>query len=119
MSPYVIRQGRRIEIETLDTGVVAKTRRRKNGVPFVVLTLDWAAAAAKATRTSQAMVWIWLLWLKFEAQSSTFVMPNGRLERYGVSRFAKTRALRQLETAGLIHVEHRIGKSPRATIMKR
>jgi hypothetical protein len=114
---YVIRYGRRIQVETLDTGTPAKRKRRPKHEPFVVVPLRWAAAAAKATNTPQAMVWIWLLRLAFEARNSTFTVPNERLEEHGVSRFTKTRALRDLEAAGLIHVEHRIGKCPRVTIV--
>ena len=115
MTDYVIRHGRRIRVGTLDTGAPVKTRRQTD--PFVKASLRWAAAAAKATRTPQALVWIWLLRLAFEARSPTFTVPNGRLKGHGVSRFAKTRALANLETAGLINVERRPGKSPRVTLV--
>jgi hypothetical protein len=116
---YVIRHGQRIEVETINTGAAVRPKRQPKGEPFVTVPLRWAAAAAKATNTPQAMVWIWLLRLAFEARSSTFTVPNERLEGYGVNRFAKARALRDLKAAGLIHVESRTGKCPRVTIVNR
>jgi hypothetical protein len=63
------------------------------------------------------MVWIWLLHLYWENHSRTFRLPNERLQKYGVSRFAKARALRELEAAGLIQVEREDRKSPTVTLL--
>jgi hypothetical protein len=111
---YVSRHGRRIEVETLNTGVKPK---RKLVEPFVKVPLHWASKAAKATRTSKAMVWVWLLHSSWKAKSPTFPLPNGKLKHDGVSRFIKRRALRELETAGLITVERRHGKTPVVTLL--
>jgi len=62
-------------------------------------------------------VWILLLRLAWKARSSTFPLPNEKLERDGVSREVKRRALRDLEAAGLITVDRRHGRSPRVTIV--
>ncbi len=68
--------------------------KRKKADPFVKVPLWWAEAAAKATRTLKA-----------------------KLEKKGVARETKRRALRELELAGLIKVTWRRGKTPDVTIV--
>ena len=97
---YVIRDGRRIEIETLETGIPTK---RKLTDPFVKVPLNWAAKAAKATKTPQAMVWIELLRLAWRAKSDTVALSNERLKNAGVGRHSKYRALRALAAVGIDH----------------
>ena len=46
---------------------------------FVQVPLWWAEQAAQATRTPQAMVWVWLLHLSWKEHSLTFKLPNERL----------------------------------------
>ena len=84
---------------------------------FVQVPLWWAEQAAQATKTPQAMVWLWLLHLSWKEHSPTFTLPNKRLAVRGVTRFAKTRALHRLETAGLIQVSWERGKSPTVTLL--
>ena len=85
--------------------------------PFAMVPLWWARAASKATRTSRAFVWVWLVHLAWKAKSLTFAVPNGQLERYGISRYTKGRTLRDLELAGLIMIERRIRKTPIVTLL--
>jgi CRP-like cAMP-binding protein len=84
---------------------------------FVQVPLWWAEQAALATKTPKAMVWVWLLHLSWKARGPTFKLPNERLHIRGVSRFTKTRALRELEAAGLIQVAWERGKSPVVTLL--
>ena len=84
---------------------------------FVKVPLWWAEAAAKATNTPKALVWVRLLHLSWKAKSLTFPVPNGKLEKAGVPRYVKYRALRELEVAGLITVERRHGKTAVVTIV--
>jgi hypothetical protein len=56
---YVMRQGKLIEVATIETVVGRRKARRQE--PFAVVPLAWAASAAKATRTRKALVWIQLL----------------------------------------------------------
>jgi len=83
---------------------------------FVKLPLWWAVAAAEATRTPAALVYIHLLHASWKARSATFPLPNGWLEQHGVGRKTK-RVLRDLEAAGLITVERSSRKSPRVTLV--
>ena len=61
-------------------------------------------------------VWVWLVYRAWQDKSSTIVVPNAALAKYGVSREVKRRALAELETAGLITVARRHGKTPIVTI---
>jgi hypothetical protein len=91
--------------------------KRKKADPFVKVPLWWAEAAAKATRTLKALVWIELLHAAWKTKRLTFPLPSGKLEKKGVARETKRRALRELELAGLIKVTWRRGKTPDVTIV--
>ena len=85
---------------------------------FVQVPLWWAERVAniRGVHPKTLFVGIWLLHLKWKTQSNTFSVPNGQLAARGVSRKVKNRALRELETTGLITVEWRYGKSPSVTL---
>lgn len=114
---YVIRHGRRIEVETLDTGPVKKIRRRR-GDTFAMVPLQWAAKASAATNTPKAMVWMWLVYQAWRTKSSRFVVGNVALADIGVTSKVKNAALRQLERAGLISVERPPRGSPIVTLLE-
>ena len=60
------------------------------------------------------------LWhLKKLRKADTFTISNLMLQEWGVQPDAKSRALRALETAGLIRVERRGKRSPRVTLIVR
>jgi hypothetical protein len=90
---------------------------KKRREQFVMVPLWWAAQAAAATRTRRAYVWIWLLRLSWEHKSTSFPLPNDRLERAGINRKSKWIVLTQLEAAGLIKIERRGRKSPIITLL--
>jgi hypothetical protein len=92
--------------------------KRKKQEPFVIMPLWWAAEAAKATRAPKLLVLVELLHRSWKAKGLTFPFPNGKLDKAGVSRFVKRRFLLDLETAGLITVEWRHGKTPRVTLTR-
>src|SRR5262245_1878201 len=91
--------------------------KRKKADPFVKVPLWWAIEAAKATKTKKALVWLRLLHTAWKTKSSTFPLPSGKLQKDGVDRNMKQRALHELETAGLIAVDWRHGKNPVVTIV--
>ena len=91
--------------------------KRKKVEPFVKVPLWWAAAAAKATNTHKALVYIELLHRSWKAKSTTFLFPNSALSKLGVTRETKRRALSDLERAGLITVERPPKKTPRVTLL--
>jgi hypothetical protein len=91
--------------------------KQKKPDRYIKLPLWFASAAAKATNTRKAMVWIWLVWLALENRSLEFPVPNGRLRQWGVSRYTKDKALRELEAAGLIVVTRQRGKTVRVALI--
>jgi hypothetical protein len=90
---------------------------KRGADPFAKVPLWWAEQAAQATGTPKAFVWVWLLHLAWKANSNTVTLPNGKLEARGINRMTKNRALRELETAGLVQVARRKGKSPIVTVL--
>jgi Bacterial regulatory proteins, gntR family len=90
---------------------------RNKPVPYVKVPMWFAEEAAKATKTTKALVWIWLLHLHFKTHRTTFPVPNGKLQKLGVSRHTKRRALRELEAAGLITIVRQHGKTPIVSLM--
>jgi hypothetical protein len=91
--------------------------KRKKAEVFIKVPLWFAKAAVEATNTPKALVWLELLYQHFITGNMTFPMPNGRPKKLGVSRWAKCRALRELEAAGLIMVDRRHRKTPCITIV--
>lgn len=97
--------------------VKIKTRKPKTVDRFVKVPLWWAEQAARATNTPKAFVWLWLLHLAWKTKSDAFPLPNEQLNRHGVSRYTKRRALRELEEAGLIQVSRAGRKTPVVTLL--
>jgi hypothetical protein len=81
--------------------------------------LEWAAKAAKATKTLKALVWIELLYAAWQAKSDTVTLSNMGLSQAGVSRQTKLRALRKLEAAGLVKVAWCGRKAPLVLIKRK
>ncbi len=119
MNHFVYRHGKRIEVEVLNPVAISrqsKARRREADL-FAKVPLRWAAAAAKATQTQQAMIWVLLQHMAWRAKSMTFPFPNSVLERLGVERRAKNRALQKLERAGIITIKQKPGCAPVVTLL--
>ena len=109
---YVVRNGRRIAVETIETGAAQKKRGRANSDPFVLVPLSLAATLAKATKTKKAMAWILLVYEDWRAKGKPFTFSNTNLAKYGVTREQKRRVLAKLETAGLIKISQQGKQSP-------
>jgi hypothetical protein len=90
---------------------------KRKAEPFVQVPLWWIERMTRATGTARAFVGLWLLYLAWKTKSNKVTLPNGQLEARGVSRKVKSRALRQLEAAGLIKVSRRKYKTPTVTLL--
>jgi hypothetical protein len=66
---------------------------------------------------AKGRVWAYLLQQRRMQPSKLIAVGNVRLARFGVGRFAKARALRSLERAGLIRVERSRGCNPRIKVL--
>jgi hypothetical protein len=80
------------------------------------MPLNWAATAAKATKSPAMVICTLLLHAAWKADGKAFTLSNGALAKAGVNRETKRRVLLNLEAAGLIAVERNHGRSPRVTL---
>ena len=85
-----------------------KVRERRK--QFVQVPWTWAERLKHTNHTWYIAVH--LLYLDWKQKGDPIKLPNGWLEFQGISRFAKYRALAQLEELGLIAVERHPRKSP-------
>jgi hypothetical protein len=91
--------------------VPAKIRKRRE--QFVMLPMWWYEKLANPVAHGRTCLVAWhLLHLHWKNRSKPFKLPNGTLRYDGINRFAKWRALRDLESRGLIKIECRQRQSP-------
>jgi hypothetical protein len=102
---YVIRNGRRIEVETLESRVVPK-RRQQRADPYIGCPLEWLKHILTVVKTKEQLaVAIWLHRRRAVCRSDLFTVPNDALGKdLGLSRKVKYQLLRHLETAKVIAV---------------
>lgn len=114
---HVIRQGRRIEVITLDADVSAKPKGRAHA-PFVKLPMSWAKQLATQRSGAAWVVAVRLLHLGWKNGGHPIVLGNVALRELGIGRKRKGRGLAVLERLGLISVERRLRCAPRITLHK-
>ena len=95
----------------------APVKRKKKSERFVQVPLWWIEIAAKDIGSPKTLVLIELLYGAWKAKSSTFPLPNSRLNKLGVSREIKRRVLRDLERRPVIRVKRSPGKTPIITLI--
>jgi hypothetical protein len=94
-------------------------RKKKEAEAFVMVPLWWIAQAAKLTHTPATLVLMELLYTAWRTKSSTFILPNARLQKWGMNRETKRRVLRNLAHGKdrMIVLEQRRGRAPRVTLI--
>jgi hypothetical protein len=95
--------------------VPKKIRQRRR--QFVQIPWTWIERLAQSRSANTYRVALTLLFLHWKAGGDPIKLANGMLAIDGVSRFAKYRALAELEQSGLITVTRRDGKSPSVTLI--
>ena len=98
---HVIRDGRRIEVETLESRVVPKRRRADQ---HIGCRLEWLKRVLPLVNTKEQLaVAIWLHRRRAVCRNELFTVPNkGLQEDLGLNRRVKYGALQHLEAAGAI-----------------
>jgi hypothetical protein len=85
---------------------------------FVRVPALWTEKLSKAKHAATFKLALHLLALEWENHDAPIKLSNGRLAAAGVSRRGKWRALRELESLGLILTERRSRKSPVVILLK-
>jgi hypothetical protein len=106
---YVIRHGRRIEVDTLNTGQTPKRRRKAFEVKFVKVPLQWITALSQTKSLGT-----WRLAMVILAEAFRRKHMGGEIVLSSqVTRIPNTtrqRAARELASLGLIQLEIPPGK---------
>jgi hypothetical protein len=110
-----MRDGRRIEVETLDCGVSVKTATRKRREPFVMITASQVHRLQQLEKESPAAagIFIRLLFLNYKSGGRPFALPGNATN---VGRIRKQRAISDLEKVGLISVQRSSGQPSLITV---
>jgi hypothetical protein len=104
-------------VDAIPCRPIVSTKQRRQRPHFVKVPVEWAAQVGLATGESATFVAIWLVYRAWKTKSNTVVLSTGHLEAHGISRWSKQRALRKLETAGLIEVRRQHGRAPVVTLL--
>ena len=85
---------------------------------YVTCSLAWLARTAPVVGTVNQLVVAMLLYRRcLLARGRTVPLSNSELEVFGISRFAKYRALAGLKAAGVVSTEAPNGRSTRVTLL--
>jgi hypothetical protein len=95
-------------------GVPERIKKRQR--QFVRLPLALVDKVARHSRDKTFVVLCHLLHLEWKRGGGPIKVPNGLLDKLGVGRGAKSRALRKLERLAIVSVERQDRKSPIVTI---
>jgi hypothetical protein len=106
-----------IEVASIEAERLASKRRPRRQDQFVMVPLEWVNRLTGARYTATATLALHLLHRAFKERQQTIKLANRLLTSLGISRWQKWRALTELETMGLISVEHRARKSPIITLL--
>jgi len=95
--------------------VPKKIRQRRR--QFVQVPWTWIERLAQSQSANTYRVALTLLFHHWKAKGDPIKVANGMLAMDGVSRYAKRRALAELERLGLITISRRQRKSPIVTLL--
>jgi hypothetical protein len=112
ITQFVSRNGKRIATEILHNPK-PKHKRKSPKQDYLHADMEEIVAGANAT----SIVWLRLLQLRCMRKEKHITLANDWLEKHGVTRYAKMRALQALEHRGLIRVIQSAGRSPRIVII--
>jgi hypothetical protein len=99
-----------------ETGIAA-TKRAQRRREFALITREQLERLAPTMSAATLKVFLFLLLIDWKARGKPILVANGGLEQFGVSRFAKSRALPELAGLGLIEIRRRPRKSPEIVVL--
>jgi hypothetical protein len=98
---YVMRGGRRIEVETLDTGI-APPRRKGFAMRWVKLPRSWITSLDRSDSTNTLKLAHHILWAAYEDRRGNGVVTLSKAIAPGMSPTTRKRATQELVDLGLI-----------------
>jgi hypothetical protein len=108
-----------IKAHTWDSKVQAYVPVTQRPVKFLKGPIPWTWLQMAARLPGKSLFVGLALWrLAGAMKSRTVRLANSEVEALGVSRSAKSRALRTLEQTGLITIDQKPGCLPRVTILE-
>jgi hypothetical protein len=116
--PYADLKRHRLTPEMVATLAVVPREIRKRREHFAKVPGIWIEQLAKARYLATYRLALHILYRHWKGGGKPFMLSNGMAAMEGVSRWAKWRALAELERLGLIAVERRKRKSPRITVIE-
>jgi hypothetical protein len=102
----------RLDTEEFTTRRIDSTVRKRRRRRFIIIPEMWIERLEGARHVSTYRVALRILQRNRQCEGQPFPLPNNI---GGVSRWAKSTALKELEKAGLVQLERRKRKSPLVT----
>lgn len=103
-----------------NTRLETKTKRKRNTQPFLKgpIPLPWLLRAATLPGKAPLLMALALFYLSGLRKTKQGIRLTGKqLEKFGVKRRTSYNALTKLETAGLVSVKRKVGRSPVVDIL--
>jgi hypothetical protein len=102
------------DLPPLEPGVAWRRRTQRE---FVMMSREQSDRLDRAVNLGTERVFRHLLFLTWRAPDKPVVLANAELARKGIDRWAKRRALLELEALGLVRVGWRRKKLPMVTVL--
>jgi hypothetical protein len=100
-----------LQIDPTDLTLMPARGRGRGGAYFVKVPLVWVQKLDGAPGQTYRLA-LHILFLHFRERGVAIILANRTIEREGIPRQSKRRALRDLERRGLVEVDWRPKKSP-------
>jgi hypothetical protein len=114
---YVIRNGHRIAVMTLEPKVPVKPKRSRQD-QFVLVPLAWVEKLRRSRSVNTWRLATFLLFQHWKSGGRPVTVSNWILPELGIGDpETKRRALLELERLSLVKVERRRKQSPRVTVL--
>ena len=113
MTRVVVHHGRRLEVETVETGVAPRRRLRGH---FIQVPLPWLKLLEGASGQTCRLA-LHLAYLNWRRKGAPIALSNSNALGLGLARRTKWRVLRELERRGLVSIERHPGRSPIIRLM--
>ncbi len=99
-----------------DLEKVPQRQVRRQSTGFVRLPLQWKGRLTKARHAATLKLAHELLFESWRSGCATLTVSNMMMERAGLTRYAKSRALAELVSLGLLTTDCRGKRAPRVTL---